>query len=126
MAQIKGIEGMTNEQINEELMRGGKFIVFKYCISIIIMTFNRKSDIHFIKNGESAFPKSIGYTILTFILGWWGFPWGPIYTIGALFTNLGGGQDVTKEILSSIAASTNTGVTAQSLTNISSILPDEK
>lgn len=102
MAQIKGLEGMTNEQINIELNKGGKFVIFKYCISILIMTFQRGTDIHFIKAGESTISKSIGYTILTLIVGWWGFPWGPIHTIGALFTNLSGGKDVTEEVLNSL------------------------
>jgi len=99
MSQIKGIDGMTNEQINDALSKGGKFVVFKYCISIIIMTFNRQSDVHFIKPGESTLSKSIGYTLLTLVVGWWGIPWGPIYTIGALYSNITGGKDVTQEIL---------------------------
>ena len=99
MATIKGIEGMTNEQINLELLKGGKFVIFSYCFSIIIMTFRRSSDIYFIKQGESTVSKSIGYTLLTLVVGWWGIPWGPIYSIGALFTNLSGGKDITQEIL---------------------------
>jgi len=31
-------------------------------------------------------------TAHTWALGWWGFPWGPIYTLSALFTNLIGGK----------------------------------
>jgi ATP-dependent phosphoenolpyruvate carboxykinase len=33
------------------------------------------------------------------LLGWWGIPWGPIYTIAAVVTNIRGGKDVTAEIL---------------------------
>lgn len=102
MAQIKGIEGMTSAQINMELSKGAKFVVFQYCISIVIMTFKRSSDIYFVKAGESTFSKSIGYTILSLIVGWWGFPWGPIYTIGALFNNINGGQDITREVVQSV------------------------
>lgn len=99
MAQIKNAEGMTVAQMEHELRNGAKFVVFKYCISIIIMTFNRGSDIYFIRKGESTIKFSIGYTLLTLVVGWWGIPWGPIYTIGALFSNLGGGTDVTQEVL---------------------------
>ncbi|WP_245840625.1 hypothetical protein [Ohtaekwangia koreensis] len=38
---------------------------------------------------------------MTFLLGWWGIPWGPIYSIGSLVHNLNGGKDVTQEILNS-------------------------
>jgi hypothetical protein len=31
-----------------------------------------------------------------------GIPWGPIYTIGSLIQNFGGGKDVTKEVLLSL------------------------
>ena len=105
MAQIKGIEGMTTQELSSELERGGKFVVFQYCFSIIIMTFKRGSDIHFIKSGESAASKSIGFTLLSLVFGWWGFPWGPIYTIGSVYTNLSGGKDITQEILNSLNAS---------------------
>lgn len=104
MAQIKGIEGMTVEQINSELSRGGKFVVFQYCISILVMTFKRGSDVYFIKAGESTVSKSIGFTLLSAVLGWWGFPWGPIYTIGSIYTNLNGGKDVTQEVLNSVSS----------------------
>lgn len=99
MAQIKGIEGLSTDQINKELERGAKFVVFQYCISLIVITFKRGSDIYFIREGESAVGKGIGFTVLTFFLGWWGIPWGPIYTIGSLYTNLSGGKDVTQEII---------------------------
>lgn len=63
------------------------------------MTFKRSSDIYFILGGENAVVKGLGFTALTFLLGWWGIPWGPIWTIGAFVTNFGGGKDVTGEIL---------------------------
>lgn len=35
------------------------------------------------------------YTLLTLTLGWWGIPWGPIYTFEALAANLAGGRSMT-------------------------------
>jgi len=102
MAQIKNIQGITTDELNRELQRGGKFVIFQYCFSIVIMTFKQGSDVYFVRAGESTIKYSIGYTLLTFFLGWWGIPWGPIYTIGSLFTNLTGGKDVTQEILNSL------------------------
>jgi len=102
MAQIKNIQEMTVDELNRELERGGKFVVFQYCFSIIVMTFKRGSDVYFIRANESTLKYSIGYTLLTFVFGWWGIPWGPIYTIGSLYINLTGGKDVTKEVLNSL------------------------
>lgn len=104
MAEIKNIEGLTTNEINIELSNGAKFVVFQYCISIIVMTFKRNSSIYFIRAGESTIKHSIGLTLLTLLLGWWGIPWGPIYTIGSLASNIGGGKDVTQEVLDSINA----------------------
>ncbi len=100
--EIRNVEGLTTAQLQQEIAKGGRFIMYKYCISIIVMTFNRPSDVFFIRADESAFVKGLPYTLLTLVLGWWGIPWGPIYTIGALGTNLGGGKDVTQEVLQSI------------------------
>ncbi|MFC5044845.1 hypothetical protein ACFSTE_21695 [Aquimarina hainanensis] len=104
MAQIKNIEGLTTDQINQELVNGARFIVFQYCISIILMTFRKNTAIYFIKKGESTIKYSIGWTLLSFFIGWWGIPWGPIYTISSLYTNIRGGKDVTEEVLSSMQA----------------------
>lgn len=99
MAEIKGIEGLSLNDINEEVQQGAKFVSYTYCISIILMTFKRPSDIFFIKSGESAIAKGLPYTFLSLLLGWWGIPWGPIYTLAALFSNTGGGKDITPEVL---------------------------
>lgn len=101
---IIGLEGLTPEELKAELARGGRFVVFLYCISILILTFKRPSDVHFVRRGESTLGRSLGYTLLSLLLGWWGIPWGPIYTLQAVFTNLGGGKDVTAEVVASMTA----------------------
>lgn len=95
--KIIGIEGLSLGEIDDELQNGGKFVIYQYCISIIIMSFKRGSNIYFVRAGESAFAKGFKYTLLSLVLGWWGIPWGPIYTIGTVITNCRGGKDVTEE-----------------------------
>ena len=102
MAKIVGLEGLTPEQLQAEVYRGGKFVYFPYVISIVVMTFRRGSDIHFIRAGENAVVKGLPYTLLSLFLGWWGFPWGLIRTPRALYTNLTGGKDVTQEVMASL------------------------
>jgi hypothetical protein len=101
MAGIKNLEGLTTDQINRELAHGAKFVVFQFTISVLVMTFRRSSDIYFIRSGESRLIKGLPFTLMTFLLGWWGIPWGPIYSVGSLVNNLNGGKDVTQEILNS-------------------------
>ena len=99
MADIVGIEGMSDAEIRELVDQGAKFVYFEYAISVLIMSFKRGSDIHFIRPGEGTFGKSIMYSLITLCFGWWGIPWGPIYSFMALFTNFTGGKDVTDEIV---------------------------
>jgi hypothetical protein len=101
--KIIGIEGLDGEALVHELERGGRFVVYQYCISILVMTFRRSTNIHFIRGGESAVVKGIGPTALTLLLGWWGIPWGPIYTIGSFVSNIRGGKNVTQDVLASLA-----------------------
>lgn len=96
--KIRNIDDLSSDQIEYELRNGARFVVFQYCISILIMTFKRGSDVYFVRSNQGTFFLSLPYTILTLILGWWGIPWGPIYTIGAVFKNLSGGIDVTADI----------------------------
>ena len=102
MSQIKNMEGMTDGQIRSELARGGKFVIFPYTMSFLITTLRRNSDIHFIRAGETTFKYSWKYILLNLLLGWWGFPWGLIYTPGALFKQIAGGKNVTAEVLQAI------------------------
>lgn len=100
--KVHGIDGMTNEDLERELRNGGKFVMYTYTISILIMTFRRPSDIYFIKGGGGRFLKGIPFLLTSLVLGWWGIPWGPIYTVGSICTNLGGGKDVTNDVLATI------------------------
>ncbi|HEY2839273.1 MAG TPA: hypothetical protein VGJ26_09000 [Pirellulales bacterium] len=100
--KIVGIDGMTPQQLQTELEHGARFVIYKYCVSIFIMTFQRPSDIRFVRAGESAVGKGLGYTLISLFCGWWGIPWGPIYTIGSVASNFRGGVDVTKEVVASL------------------------
>ena len=48
------------------------------------------------KGWDEAVAKGWTYTLLSLVAGWWGFPWGFIYTPMAVATNLGGGRNVTE------------------------------
>lgn len=102
MAKIVGIENMSIDELNHELQRGGRFVFYEYCISIVIMTFKRTSPVYFVKGGNSAIGKGMGFTLISLVIGWWGIPWGPIYTVGSLITNFRGGKDVTKDVVMSL------------------------
>src|SRR5258708_20875347 len=98
---------MSPDEITFELQRGGKFISYRYCVSVVIMTFRRGSDIYFIRSGDSRLAKGLPWTLLSLVAGWWGIPWGPIFTIQSLYINLRGGNDVTYEVANALRLTVN-------------------
>ncbi|MBX2846907.1 MAG: hypothetical protein KTR16_01195 [Acidiferrobacterales bacterium] len=46
----------------------------------------------YVVDREDTFGMSAMYSLLTLLLGWWGLPWGPVYTIQSLSTNFKGGN----------------------------------
>ncbi len=100
--KIRGIEGMKHGELDFEIQRGAKFVLFQYCISVIVLTFRRPSDIYFFRQGESAVVKGLPFTLLSLVAGWWGIPWGPIYTIQSVYNNSRGGKDVTQAVVNSL------------------------
>ncbi|MCP5500087.1 MAG: hypothetical protein H7A25_09310 [Leptospiraceae bacterium] len=102
MSEIKGLDNITYAQLDIELRNGAKFVYYEYCISILVMTFKRPSKIYFIRAEENPVFKGLIFTIISFFFGWWGIPWGPIYTIAAFITNFSGGKDITSEVVKSL------------------------
>jgi len=101
---IKGIEGLAPEQVRREVEQGAKFVLFSYCVSALVITFRRSSPIYFVRAGENAVVTGLPWTLLTLVAGWWGFPWGLIWTPMAVFTNLRGGRDVTAHFAGYLAS----------------------
>ena len=103
MAKIVGLEAIkSGGELQQEIQQGGKFVMYQYCISLLVITFKRGSNVYFIRDEENALVKGLPFTLLSLVLGWWGIPWGPIYTVQSLWVNFKGGRDVTAEVLSSM------------------------
>ena len=100
MANIVGIQGMSPQQVAFEVQRGAKFVQYQYCVSALVVTFKRGTDIYFIPAEQNRSMKGLGWTLLTALAGWWGIPWGPIYTVQSLWVNLRGGHDLTAQAAS--------------------------
>ena len=101
--KIVGAEGHSPQSLRDEVARGAKFVFFTYSISLLVVSFKRPTSVYFIPAGHSPLMKGLPFTLVSVLFGWWGFPWGIIYTLQALHLNLGGGTDVTTEILAGLA-----------------------
>ncbi len=99
---VKGLEGITPQMLEFELNRGGRFVLFYYTISLLVVTFRRNSSVYFFRSGEGRFVKGLPFALISLIAGWWGIPWGPIYTLQSLAVDFRGGKDVTAEVVAAL------------------------
>src|SRR5262245_7145310 len=95
---IEGIDNRTPAEVARDLAAGGRFVLYECCISLIVITLRRPSPVCFLRPGEAGVVRGLPYTLVSLLLGWWGLPWGVIYTPFVLLNNLGGGRDVTTEV----------------------------
>jgi hypothetical protein len=72
----------------------GRWVVFEYCISCIAVTFRRTSRPIWIKSAARAWVRGLPYSLVSLLVGWWGLPWGIVYTPVTIFANLTGGFDI--------------------------------
>ncbi len=88
------------EDIRLELENGSRAVIFLYSMSFLVLTLRRSSGIFIIRPGENHWQHSWRFTLISFLIGWWGLPWGIIYTPHVLFVNMiQGGRDVTDALL---------------------------
>ncbi|MGB7399032.1 J domain-containing protein [Castellaniella sp.] len=67
-----------------------RYVIFFAVKSFILVT--SRSATQGIFCSACAEKKALKASAITWVLGWWGIPWGPIYSIQAIFTNLFGGK----------------------------------
>jgi hypothetical protein len=64
--------------------------VFFRTVSMILLT--TKTPIQGIFCSACAAKLGLRASLVSALFGWWGLPWGPIWTISSIFTNAGGGR----------------------------------
>lgn len=96
--EIRGIDNLTLDDIEKELSAGGAFVFYEYCISLLVFTMRRPTPIYFLRASDTGLLRGLPFSLISLFLGWWGLPWGVVYTPLTICTNLSGGQDVTEEV----------------------------
>ncbi|HEV3146574.1 MAG TPA: hypothetical protein VGZ47_21985 [Gemmataceae bacterium] len=107
--RIAGTDGRSYAQIDALLEAGWRFVFFEYCISCLAFTLRRPTDIVLVPPHEWRWVRGLPYTAMSLFLGWWGLPWGFIYTPIVLFTNMTGGCDVTAQTRAWLESQTVSG-----------------
>jgi hypothetical protein len=88
--KIKGVQGRNLTQIQDELSQGGRFVQYTWCISLLAVTYRYRSPVCFLCRNQHAFGRGLPYTIITLLLGWWGIPYGPFFTLASVYNNIEG------------------------------------
>lgn len=101
--KIRNIDGLSADDLQEEVNNGARFIYFAFTISLLVVTFKRTSGVYLIRPRENVLKKGTPFTILSLLFGWWGIPYGPRYTLESIRTNMKGGKNVTDEVMATVA-----------------------
>lgn len=101
--KIKNIDGLSAENLQQEVKKGGRFVYYSFAISLLVVTFKRTSGVYLVRGGENTTAKGLPYTILSSLFGWWGIPFGPKYALESIRSNMKGGKDVTDEVMATVA-----------------------
>jgi hypothetical protein len=91
------------DRLAAALRSGGRLVFYEICISALVFTLRRPTALVYLPPGRPGWLFGLPYSLLTLLLGWWGLPWGFIYTPLALYTNFSGGCDVTDQVLARLS-----------------------
>jgi len=97
----RGESRPTDSELRDALSQvnsGTRFVMFSYAISLVAVSFKRTSAVCAVAPGRSRVVAGLPYSLLSLLVGWWGLPHGPIFTISSLTTNLRGGIDLTSHL----------------------------
>ena len=108
---IKGAENLSPQELAMEIQRGARVVEFSWCVSLVVVTL-RRSSVVLVRPEESTFGAALPYTLLSLVAGWWGFPFGLIFTPLAVIQNLSGGTDRTEQVRASLPRSQPQGAQA--------------
>ena len=101
--QQKALDFLHWVQTNRQMIQQGwsyynskkitpRTVVTQYqaCISVLVATTRFRSP-RLVVGSDKSQTTAIIYTLTSLLFGWWGFPWGFIYTPQAIYRNLSGG-----------------------------------
>lgn len=89
-------EGKSKQRLVGAIQSGYRVVRYPYVVSFIFITLRLQSPPYLVPpNDRSSGPGK--YSLLSMFAGWWGIPFGPIYTLQALASVNNGGKDVSDE-----------------------------
>jgi hypothetical protein len=92
-------------ELRSRVAAGDRLVRFEYCFSVVVATVRRQSPVVVTSSRLDRYLRGLGYSVLALLLGPWGVPWGPVWTVRAVWVNLTGGTDVTEHVLADLDGS---------------------
>jgi hypothetical protein len=71
---------------------------YSFCTSFLVVSFKQSTGFLF-EHSPNKLTANFISILVTFLFGWWGIPWGPVYTVQVIFRNLRGGTKTSIEAL---------------------------
>ncbi|CAM1356633.1 hypothetical protein [Tenacibaculum halocynthiae] len=96
---LRNIENLSKDNVQERINKGYRFIIYPYCISLVISNINAVSPAFFLSPKDDRKKQGFIYNVISLIFGWWSIPYGPSDTINSVKTNLKGGIDITDDVM---------------------------
>jgi hypothetical protein len=63
---------------------------YAVAISLLVVSFTVRSGLYIVGHHATALVAT-AFTVISLIFGWWGVPWGPVFTVRAVWRNVRGG-----------------------------------
>ena len=88
------------DTVVDQVMDGTRFVTIPFVFSIVILSFKRHiGGVHEVRTGEFPIGGLAKAAVVTALFGWWGFPFGILWSLLTIFYLWRGGRDQTFEIL---------------------------
>ncbi|HET7181368.1 MAG TPA: hypothetical protein VFI15_03965 [Candidatus Limnocylindrales bacterium] len=100
--KVRGVGGMTIAELRAAVGSGARFVVYPYAESWVVVSFRRVTDPILVRPTVSSGAGKAAPLLHSLLFGWWGIPWGPIFTIQGVFRTLRGGVDVTSDVMADL------------------------
>jgi hypothetical protein len=97
--RIKGARGMTIASLRSAVASGARIVIYPYAESWLLVSFKRTTDPTLVLPGASRLGTAATPILHSLLFGWWGFPWGPIFTIQTIVQSARGGIDITDAVM---------------------------
>ncbi len=81
-------------------MEGKRYVFYPYVVSLLVISLRRTmGGLRVVETGAWPLGPLFGAAAVTGLFGWWGFPWGLIWTPLTLYHLSRGGRDVSRDLI---------------------------